>query len=76
MMKPGQLTYRGRRVNPATFKVRRKDLRRLVGMCHCGRTLRGLAAIPMIDLHISDINHDPTPRVQCGECRYKSAQDI
>ena len=76
-LQPGELSYRGRRVNPETFKQRGKDLRRLVGKCMtCGRTLRGSDAIPAVDSYNYDINDDSTLVVQCCECNSERAQDI
>lgn len=73
--KRGKLYSGGRSVNPAVFK-RCKDLRRLVGFCQrCGRKLVGNAATPHADPYSSEINHDDTPVVQCGDCDYQSNQE-
>ena len=76
-LKPGEVRYMGRRVNPETFKTEGKDLRRLVGKCQtCGRTLRGAAAVPGSDGYNSDLNGDSTPVVQCTDCDSERAQDL
>ncbi len=76
-MNPGELKYKGRRVNPATFKVQGKDLRRLVGKClSCGCTLQGTAATPRPDAYNSDVYGDETPVVQCALCNELSAANI
>jgi hypothetical protein len=76
IMNPGELKYKNRRVEPATFKAVGKDLRRLVGKCSCGKVLRGEAAIPSSDSYSSEIYGDYTPIVQCAECEASSAEDI
>ncbi len=76
-LQPGELSYRGRRVNPETFNPKGKDLRRLVGKCiSCGKTLRGTLAIPTPDGHASDMHGDSTPVVQCDDCNAESVRDI
>ena len=76
-IKPGDLCYKRRRVNPQTFKTQGKDLRRLVGRCQsCGDILRGKAAIPSSDSYASEINNDHTPVVQCGACDSRGAEEI
>jgi hypothetical protein len=76
-IKPGELRYKGRRVNPETFKTKGKDLRRLVGRCQsCGCILRGAAAIPTHDSYEGEINDNYTPVVQCTDCNDSSAEDI
>ena len=78
-MKPladGELRYKDRKVDPATFNPEGKDLRRLVGRCRdCGKVLRGVEAVPMIDSYASDIDEDYTPVVQCEPCDLDRAQD-
>jgi hypothetical protein len=75
-LKPSELKYRGRKVNPETFAVKKPDLRRLVGRCYCGVILRGEAALPQADPFASDVHHDNTPVVQCDDCRAESAAGI
>jgi hypothetical protein len=76
-LNPGELRYKGRRVNPETFKAEGRDLRRLVGRCReCGCLLRGIAAIPAPDGYNSDLNHDATLVVQCGDCDSRRCEDL
>ena len=71
------LRYRGRSVNPKTFKVDGKDLRRLVGFCcDCGCCLRGRSAIPTPEPYQADVHNDNTPVVQCEDCATEHAADI
>ena len=73
----GTLTYKGRRVDPARFRVQGKDLRRLVGRCcDCGVVLRGRAASPEADPYSAEINEDETPVVQCPECHQNRSDSI
>jgi hypothetical protein len=69
---PMTLRYKGRSVNAERFNPKGKDLRRLVGHCHCGKRLIGTAAIPSPDPFALDILHDNTPVVQCKDCQYES----
>lgn len=71
-----QLRYNGRKVDPAKFHPKKIDLRRLVGTCDCGATVRGQAALPAPDPYQSDINDDKTPVVMCGRCHENALQDI
>lgn len=76
-MKKGMLRYRHRIVNPRTFNVGRKDLRRLVGYCcGCGCRLQGRSAIPASDPYQADVYDDNTPVVQCDRCAAEAAADI
>lgn len=75
-LKPGELAYGGRRINPATHKFPVKDLRRLVGRCSCGKALRGIAAIPAPDPFANDVHDDPTPVVQCRDCIDNSSDEV
>lgn len=76
-MKKNKLYYRGRSVNLETFKVGRKDLRRLIGFCcDCGCCLRGRAAVPNPDPYQADVCNDNTPVVQCSYCASEAAAEI
>lgn len=73
----GVLIYASRRVNPDRFRVKNKDMRRLVGYCcNCGKTLRGWTAVPAPDPFANDVYNDNTPVVQCEDCRAESADGI
>ena len=73
----GELYYRDRNIDPSTFKLGCKDLRRLVGYCRdCGCCLRGRSAIPAPDPFREDVCGDDTPVVQCDSCAKDSAFEI
>jgi hypothetical protein len=71
------LYYRKKRVNIATFKFEKKDLRRLVGFCEiCEVRVVGQAAIPAPDGYASDVYGDNTLVVRCPRCRKAALDDI
>jgi len=74
--KPSELRYKGRKVDPKTFKAEKKDLEQLVGWCGCGKRITGIEAVPHPDPFQSEINCDQTPVVQCGECDCDSSWEI
>ena len=76
-IKYGTLYYRGRRVDPVTFVLGRKDARCLKGFCQtCGCLLRGNKAIPRPDSYLSDLDNDMTPVVQCEDCDCERAAEL
>ena len=75
-MKPGQLRYKGNNVNPATFKRRKTDLRRLTGRCSCGANVQGREAVPRPDPYNSDVYGERTPLVQCDDCHNESCRAL
>lgn len=72
----GVLYYKGRKVDPAKFKAKGRDLHRLKGVCGCGAELRGRAAIPRPDPYQDDVFGDKTPDVECEDCLYESMLSI
>ncbi len=70
------LIYDSKKANPKTFNPKNKDLRKLVGRCHCGKRIRGKEAVPHPDPFDSEIDDDNTPIVQCEDCDYASEDEI